>query len=62
MEKTIQLNIKTNASKSRFVFNDLLIKIVSECKYLGVYLDIKLNLQSHIDYVLKKVIETMYRL
>ena len=51
MEKTIQMNIGISASNSQFKLNDSNVTIKPVCKYLGVFIDNKLNFLSHINYV-----------
>ena len=52
MDKTVQMIIrnKNSASKSVFKFDDVFIEVRNLCKYLGIYVDSKLSLQSHIEY------------
>ena len=50
MEKTIQMNIGNSASNSQFKLNDSNITIKPLCKYLGVFIDNKLDFLSHINY------------
>ena len=51
MEKTIQTNIGNSASNHQFKLNDSNITIKPVCKYLGVFIDNKLNFLSHSNYV-----------
>ena len=55
LEKTIQLNIKTDNLNPRFDLNNKFVKVDNTCKYLGVRLDSKLTFKTHISHVIKKL-------
>ena len=50
LEKTVQMNIGNSASSSHKLNNQVIL-INAVCKYLGLYVDNRLNFSSHIDYV-----------
>ena len=51
LEKTIQMNIKTDNLNSRFDLNNQYVKVDNTCKYLGVRLDSKLTFKIHMSHV-----------
>ena len=55
LEKTIQLNIKTDNLNPRFELNNQYTKVDNTFKYLGVRLDSKLIFKTHISHVVKKL-------
>ena len=55
LEKTIQLNIKTDNLNSHFDLNNQYVKVDNTCKYIGVSLDSKLTFKTHISHVVKKL-------
>ena len=55
LEKTIQLNIKTDNLNPRFDLDNQYKKVDNTCKHLGVRLDWKLTFKTHISHVVKKL-------
>ena len=55
LEKTIQMNIKTDNLNPRFDLNNQYVKVDKTCKYLGVRLHSKLTFNTHISHVVKKL-------
>ena len=53
LEKTIQLNIKTDNLNPRFDLNNQYVKVDNTFKYLGVRLDSRLSFKTHISHVIK---------